>query len=72
MVETYVVKPAAVLAIGTSAWLESLLRTFSLPVVRVDALAAVMIDLALDGGSEQVVLNKVIVERGRELLARQR
>lgn len=34
-----------------------------LPVIRVDDLAAVMVDLARNGGNEQVVLNQAIVER---------
>jgi hypothetical protein len=71
-VETYVVKPAGVLAKDASALLGSLLRTFSVPAVRVDKLAAVMVDLAVNGGSEQVVLNKVIVESERELLIKQK
>lgn len=68
-VETYVVKPAAVLGRDGSALLGCLLRTFS---VRIDELAAVMVDLAVHGGSEQVVVNRVIVERGRELLTKQK
>jgi hypothetical protein len=31
-----------------------------------------MVDLAVNGGSEQVVLNKVIVESGRKLLIKQK
>ncbi|ODM24245.1 hypothetical protein SI65_02046 [Aspergillus cristatus] len=63
-VKTYVVRPAAVLAKDGSALLRCLLWMSS---VQTDELAAVMVDLALNGGSEQVVGNKVIVERGREL-----
>lgn len=41
---------------------------YVLGTVSVRSLAATMIDLAVNGGSEQVVLNKVIVKRGAELL----
>jgi hypothetical protein len=54
-VETYVVKPAAVLARGAMALLGYLLGTWS---VRVDELAIAMVDLAVNGGSEQVVLTR--------------
>lgn len=43
-----------------------------LPTVSVQSLGAVMVDLAVNGGEYQVVLNKVIVEKGRELLMKQR
>ena len=83
--ETYVVRPGGVLAndrakktrtAGTtmttkltrSGLLGRLLGKFS---VRVDELAAVMVDLAVNGGNEQEVVNKVIVEKGRELLINQ-
>lgn len=67
-VEPYVVKPAAVLPKDgrTTALLGYLLGETM--TVRGDELGAVMADLAVNGGSEQVVLNKGIVERGRELL----
>lgn len=63
--KTYVVRPAAVLAKDGSALLRCLLWMAS---VRTDELASVMVDLAVDGGSERVVGHKVIVERGRELI----
>jgi hypothetical protein len=66
-VKAYVVRPAGVLARDGSALLGCLLRTVSVRI-----LAAVMVDLAVNGGSEQVVVNKVIVERGRELLMKQK
>lgn len=65
--KTYVVRPAGVLAGDGSALLGFLLRTVS-----VRELAAVMVDLTVNGGSEQVVVNKVIVKRGRELLMKQK
>jgi len=68
-VKTYVVRPAGVLAKDGNALLGCVLRTIT---VRTDELGAVMADLAVNGGSEQVVVNKVIVERGRELLAKQK
>jgi hypothetical protein len=66
-VTAYVVRPGGILAGNGSALLELLL-----PTVSVRQLAAVMMDLAINGGSEQVVLNKVIVERGKELLLKQK
>lgn len=63
-VKTYAVRPAAVLAKDGSALLRCLLWMAS---VKTDELAAVMVDLAVNGGSEQVVGHKGIVERGREL-----
>lgn len=65
--KTYLVKPAGVLAGDGSA-----LLGYLLPTVSVRRLAAVMVDLAINGGSEQLLVNKVIVERGRELLAKQK
>ena len=65
--KTYVVRPAGVLAGNGSALLDYVLGTVS-----VRALAAVMVDQAVNGGSEQLVPNKVIVERGRELLLKQK
>lgn len=62
--KTYAVRPAAVLAKDGSALLRCLLWMAS---VKTDELAAVMVDLAVNGGSEQVVGHKGIVERGREL-----
>ena len=63
---TYVVKPAGVLAKDRCA-----LLGYLFPTVWIDELAAVMTDLAVNGGREQLVLNQVIVERGRELLHKQ-
>jgi hypothetical protein len=62
-VKTYVVRAGGVLAGDGNAFLECLL-----PTVSVGALATVMVDLAVNGGSEQVVENKTIVEKGRELM----
>jgi hypothetical protein len=67
-VKTHVVRPAGVIG-KDSAFLGLLLRAVA---VRTDELAAVMVDLAVNGGSEQVVANKVIAERGRELLKKQK
>lgn len=64
-VETYVVKPAAVLAKGAMSMLRYVLGTWS---VRVEDLAIAMVDLAVNGGSGQLVLTKAIVERARVLL----
>ena len=48
---------------STWAWMGCLL-----PTVWVDELATVMVDLAVSGGSEQVVSNKSIIQRGKEEL----
>jgi len=66
-VKTYVVRPAGVLPGDGNVLLGFLLHTVS-----VRRLAAVMLDLAVNGGSEQVVVNKMIIERGRELLMKQK
>lgn len=65
-VETYVVKPAGVLAKDRCAALG-----YVFPTVWVDELAAAMADLAVNGGNNQMVLNKAIIEKGRELLNKQ-
>ncbi|RDW56817.1 hypothetical protein BP5796_12884 [Coleophoma crateriformis] len=64
-VKTHVVRPGGVLAGDGIPLLGSLL-----PTVSVRSLAAVMVDLAVNGGSEAMVENKSIVERGRELLTK--
>ncbi|KAH8597059.1 hypothetical protein B0O99DRAFT_740120 [Bisporella sp. PMI_857] len=66
-VETYVVKPAAFLEKNASGLLGFWSWKFWLWT---DEVAAVMVDLAVNGGSEQVVVNKVIMKRGRELLTK--
>ena len=48
------------------------LITRLLPAVSLRMLAAVMADLAVNGGSEQVLSNALIVERGRQLLAKEK
>jgi hypothetical protein len=68
-VKTYVVRPAGVIPKDGNVLIRGLLRAVA---VRTDELAAVMADLAVNGGSEQVVVNKVIMERGRELLKNQK
>ncbi|RDW57616.1 hypothetical protein BP6252_13698 [Coleophoma cylindrospora] len=65
-VKTYVVRPGGVLAGDGIPLLGSLL-----PTVSVRSLAAVMVDLTVDGGSEAMVENKSIVQRGKELLSKQ-
>ncbi|EXJ92088.1 hypothetical protein A1O3_00638 [Capronia epimyces CBS 606.96] len=67
-VKTYVVRPGGVLPGDGSGYA---LLGWLVPTVSVRSLAAVMVDLAVNGGSEQLVNNKVIVERGRELLMNQ-
>jgi hypothetical protein len=68
-VKAYVVRPGGVLAKGGGALLRHLLPTFA---VRVDELAAAMVDITVHGGGEQVVDNKDIVQRGREFLMKQK
>ena len=67
--KTYIVRPGGVLARDGNALLRHLLWTVA---VRTDELAAVMVDLAINGGSEQIVGNKAIIEKGRELLIKQK
>ena len=66
--KTYVVRPGGVLARDGNALVRRLLWTVA---VRVDELAAVMVDVAVNGWSEQLVESKVIIARGRELLIKQ-
>lgn len=65
--KTYVVRPGGVLAGNGSD-----LLGFLLPTVSVRVLGAAMVDLAVNGGDEQLVENKLIVERGKELLGKQK
>lgn len=67
-VETYVVRPGGVLAKGAMAFLGHFLGSMS---VRVDQLGAGMVDLAVNGGGEEIVTNKAIAERGLEVLRKQ-
>ena len=50
----------------------SLLRGISVPIIWVDELGAAMVDLVVNGGNEQVVSTKVLVAKGREVLAGQK
>lgn len=61
--KTHVVRPGGVMGGDGSALIECVL-----PVVSVRKLAAAMVDMAVNGGDEQLVPNKVILERGTELL----
>lgn len=47
------------------------LVTRVMPAVSQKMLAAVMVDLAVNGGPEYVLSNAAIVERGRQLLAKE-
>jgi hypothetical protein len=64
--ETYIVKPAMVLPLtgGDLRWLASPI----LGSVRVDELAAAMIDIVYRGSDEQIAHNASVVCRGREAL----
>ena len=68
-VEPYVVKPAGVMARGGINRVGHSLRMLAVPIVWVDELGAAMMDLALNGGSEQVVSNKALVARGIKVLS---
>ncbi len=63
---TFVVKPGWVCSkasYGVLSWI--LGSSYS---IELDELAATMIDLALHGGEDQVLLNKTIAMKGNELL----
>jgi hypothetical protein len=69
--ETCVVKPGAVVA--NKGWGSAVLPWVlgSNCGIRVDELAAVMIETAVNGSGDQVVLgNAEMIERGRELVAK--
>lgn len=57
------------MAKNRSLLLNCLLAPF--PTVGVDELAVVMVDLALNGGAEEMVSNKAIIEQGKRLLVKQ-
>jgi hypothetical protein len=64
--DAFIIRPAAVIASdGGVAWVAASLRA---PVVSVQRLAAVMLELALNGGQEKIWENRELVSRGRELL----
>ena len=64
--DAFIIRPAVVIASdGGVAWVAECLRA---PVVSVQRLAAVMIELALNGGQEKIWENRELVSRGRELL----
>ena len=65
-------KPAGVMARGGINRVGHLLRMLTVPIVWVDELGAAMMDLALNGGSEQVLSNKAVVERGIKVLSEQK
>lgn len=64
----HVVRPGGVLGPNVSAF-QPMLGCL-LPTVSVQMLAMVMADLAVNGGSEHVVQNQAILDRGKGLLAR--
>lgn len=64
-------KPAGVFARGGIQTVGYLARPLQVPIVWVDELGAAMVDLAVNGGDEPVVLNKVIVAKGKEVLRKQ-
>jgi hypothetical protein len=66
-VKPYVVRPGGVLGPNASAF-QPVLGCL-LPTVSVEILGKVMADLAVNGGSSELVQNKEILERGKELLA---
>jgi len=59
-VEVYAVKPGGILY---KSFIGTLLSRISWKTVKVDVLASVMTDLFVNGGSENVVLNKAIVQK---------
>jgi hypothetical protein len=64
--DAFIIRPAAVISSnGGVAWVAASLRA---PVVSVQRLAAVMIELALNGGQEKIWENRDLVSRGRELM----
>jgi hypothetical protein len=64
--DAFIVRPGAVLARGGGA--AGLAVRMGAPAVSVQALAAVVVELALRGGEGKVWENAALVSRGRELL----
>ena len=65
-VETVVARPAFVLPAGGGGIRGAI--TFFAQRIRVDELAAVLIDIAINGNKEHFVENPELVKRGQELL----
>ena len=63
----YVVRPSAVLAKSGGF---ANVAAMALPAIKVDVLAAAMVDLALHGGEKKILENKDLVSLGREKLSR--
>lgn len=61
-------RPGAVLGANLNASLTGLISRFA---VKLDELGIVMVDLAVNGTSEQVLINRDIVGKGRALLSKQ-
>eukprot|EP01117_Protostelium_nocturnum_P002233 TRINITY_DN12880_c0_g1_i1.p1 TRINITY_DN12880_c0_g1~~TRINITY_DN12880_c0_g1_i1.p1 ORF type:complete len:221 (+),score=38.93 TRINITY_DN12880_c0_g1_i1:45-707(+) len=66
--KSFIAKPAAVLpkkglGMGTASWLVG--STYS---IKINELAAAMIDMAIHGNDAQVILNAPLVSKGRSLL----
>jgi hypothetical protein len=66
-IKPYVVRAGGVLGANASS-LQPVLGCL-LPTVSVETLGKVMADLAVNGGSSELVQNKDILERGKELVA---
>ena len=67
--EAYIVKPSVVLRMD--AWvLGMIMGVVPLPSIRVDELAAAMLDIVMIGDERRVWDNAEIVERGKEVLRR--
>lgn len=65
--DVYIMRPSGVTAKDRSL-LNSLSATFA-PMIRVNELAAAMIDVAVNGGGSKTWDNRDLVSRGREVLA---
>lgn len=68
--ESYIARPASVQPKNNGAIMSAVMSL--LPSVRVDQLAATLIDLAVHGGDRQTWENGQLAMRGRTLLAAQK
>jgi hypothetical protein len=65
--ETYIARPAGVMAKDSGAVISAIMSL--VPSIKVDKLAATLLDTAVNGGQKQTMENGDLVCRGKELLA---
>jgi hypothetical protein len=67
-VESFIMRPASVLP-KTSTGIRGTLTGMTLGSIRVDELAAVLVDTAVNGSKTQTIENRELGKKGKELLS---